>query len=372
MSFINPQPCQTSVNFEGICCPELCLIDGTPILIVFSDGVESGWVNLLTGIFTPGPPPAGSGSCPVNVLYDYMEDSPHVSGDFGAFVLAVRNDAGTPLAADGDYSPLQVNEAGELRVTTVTSAPTGRDDTDNQAAVATGLSTNVIRNYVWDGANWDRWDRSITDGGGSITVDGTVAVTQSTSPWVTSLDATTLAALESITVQNPGGASAVNIQDGGNSITVDGTVTADTNFDFPEDSVHVSGDIGAFVLAVRNDAGTPLAGATGDYIPFTTDANGDLFVTTGRNGSIANGAETAVAAVAVSILAANTARKKYIVQNTGTANIRVGVTGVTATTGFRLVPGGSMVIEMPNCPTNAIFAIREGATSSIAFAQEIV
>jgi hypothetical protein len=40
------------------------------------------------------------------------------------------------------------------------------------------------------------------------------------------LSTSTLAALESVTVQNPGGVSAVNIQDGGNSITVDGTVTA--------------------------------------------------------------------------------------------------------------------------------------------------
>lgn len=54
---------------------------------------------------------------------------------------------------------------------------------------------------------------TVTDGAGPLTVDGTVA-----------LDAASLAALESITVQNAAGAAAVNIQDGGNSITVDGTV----------------------------------------------------------------------------------------------------------------------------------------------------
>jgi len=52
---------------------------------------------------------------------------------------------------------------------------------------------------------------AIQDGGNSITVDGTVE-----------LGATTLTALENITVQNGAGAAAVNIQDGGNSITVDG------------------------------------------------------------------------------------------------------------------------------------------------------
>src|SRR4051812_35877124 len=54
---------------------------------------------------------------------------------------------------------------------------------------------------------------NVTDNGASLTVDGTVE-----------LGSTTLAALESITVQNTDGAGAVNIQDGGNSITVDGTV----------------------------------------------------------------------------------------------------------------------------------------------------
>ena len=53
---------------------------------------------------------------------------------------------------------------------------------------------------------------AIQDNGGSITVDGTVA-----------LDSATLTALENITVQNGAGAAAVNIQDGGNSITTDTT-----------------------------------------------------------------------------------------------------------------------------------------------------
>jgi hypothetical protein len=73
----------------------------------------------------------------------------------------------------------------------------------------------------------------ITDNAGSLTVDGTVAVsnfpaTQPVSGTV-ALDSTSLSALESITVQNAAGASAVNIQDGGNSITVDGSVSV-SNF----------------------------------------------------------------------------------------------------------------------------------------------
>lgn len=88
-------------------------------------------------------------------------------------------------------------------------------------------------------------------------------------------------------------------------------------------------------------------------------------------GTLANGVETAVAAAAVEILAANASRKSALIQNTGAANIRVGVTGVAITTGIRLTPGGMIIFDMPYCPTQAIFAIREGAISSTAFAQEI-
>lgn len=56
---------------------------------------------------------------------------------------------------------------------------------------------------------------------------------------------------------------------------IEGTVA--TNAEKAEDAIHSSGAIGNFVLAVRNDANTPLA-ADGDYTPFTTDAQGRLKV----------------------------------------------------------------------------------------------
>lgn len=98
-----------------------------------------------------------SGPWTVSTGAQKTEDSAHTTGDTGNFVLAVRNDAGTSLVdATLDYAPLQVNSVGELRVTTSGGASTGRDDTDDQAVVATGLPTNVVRNYVFDGTNWDR------------------------------------------------------------------------------------------------------------------------------------------------------------------------------------------------------------------------
>lgn len=116
---------------------------------------------------------------------------------------------------------------------------------------------------------------NITDNGGSLTVDATdldirdlafasdkVDVSGST----VALDAPTLAALESITVQNGAGAAAVNIQDGGNSITVDdggssitvdGSVTVSaTDLDI-RDLTHVSDSVkigdGTDFLAINSD-----------------------------------------------------------------------------------------------------------------------
>lgn len=52
--------------------------------------------------------------------------------------------------------------------------------------------------------------------------------------------------------------------------------TGATNLGKAEDAAHTSGDVGVMSLAVRNDAGTALAGTTGDYIPLTTDSTGAL------------------------------------------------------------------------------------------------
>ena len=85
-------------------------------------------------------------------------------------------------------------------------------------------------------------------------------------------------------------------------------------------------------------------------------------------GTLANGAQTAVSSTAVQILAANANRKGLVIQNVGAANMRVGITGVTATTGLKLEPGQTW--EPPAAPTNAIFAIRDGSTDTTALAQE--
>lgn len=148
------------------------------------------------------------------------------------------------------------------------------------------------------------------------------------------------------------------------------------NYQFPEDSPHVSGDRGTAALAVRQDTPASLVDADGDYTLLQVDASGNLrttglVVASFSGGTLTNGAETAVGAAAVQVIAANASRKKLIVQNTGLGDVRVGVSGVTATSGVRLIRNGSIIFDMPDCPTQAIFAIRDGAVSSTVLAQEV-
>lgn len=82
------------------------------------------------------------------------------------------------------------------------------------------------------------------------------------------------------------------------------------------------------------------------------------------------GKETPVTAAAVKVLSANPMREAGLVQNTGNANIRVGAAGVTATTGYRLVPNQTIIYGQPNVNQDEIWAIREGAVDSVAFSQE--
>lgn len=61
------------------------------------------------------------------------EDSVHSSGDQGIMALGVRNDAGTALAADGDYIPFTTDATGAVRVV---DTSTGNDNALANTALA--------------------------------------------------------------------------------------------------------------------------------------------------------------------------------------------------------------------------------------------
>lgn len=105
-------------------------------------------------------------------------------------------------------------------------------DLRGRLVVATDAADNFLTNANIQVGDVDVSNANpvpVSDAGGSLTVDGTV-----------DLGATTLSALESITVQNGAGAAAVNIQDGGNSITVDAVDLDIRNLNSAQDTVAVA------------------------------------------------------------------------------------------------------------------------------------
>ena len=171
---------------------------------------------------------------------------------------------------------------------------------------------------------------NVSDGGGSLTVDGTVTANAGTGPFPVSDNGGSLTIDNAALSVTGGGTEAtalrvtlandstglVSIDDGGGSITIDGTVTANagtgtmtvtddgsftlaansgvdigdvdilsvtpgtgaTNLGKAEDSAHTTGDVGVMSLGVRKAADGPHSGADGDYEPLQTDENGFLKV----------------------------------------------------------------------------------------------
>lgn len=167
-------------------------------------------------------------------------------------VIVKVGDATTPsqqMAVGADGSINVTDNGGSLTVDAVDLDIRDLDSAQDsvEAVQATHDNLNVNANIqVGDADVANGNPVPVSDAGGSLTVDAvdldirdlafaTDKVDASGS--VVALDAPTLAALESITVQNGAGASAVNIQDGGNSITVDAVDLDIRNLSQSQDTV---------------------------------------------------------------------------------------------------------------------------------------
>lgn len=92
----------------------------------------------------------------------------------------------------------------------------------------------------------------------------------------------------------------------------------------------------------------------------------------GETGSFTNPTDITVSSTSGQILAANVSRVAFMIQNTGSANVRVGI-GITptATRGFQLTPGQILTMEPPFQITSAVNAIREGGSDSSVSVGEV-
>jgi hypothetical protein len=182
---------------------------------------------------------------PTNIVISSSDDSIAI-GNVAGDLMAVHADGSidtnikgvTPVAGriPVDIGGATVNITGPV---TVSNEVEIKNDSGNPIPVS--ISSAVLPTNASTLSEQQTQTTKLTSIDSKLT--SPLSVTGST----VALDSTSLAALENITVQNGAGASAVNIQDGGNSITVDGSVSVSN---FPATQV-VAG-------AVTANAGTNL------------------------------------------------------------------------------------------------------------------
>lgn len=290
--------------------------DGTNLINVGDNANSAVRVNVVAGST------AGT---------EFNEDTAHTTGDAGTMILGVRNDAGGSLSGtDGDYTPIQFDSSGRLRVVTQGGAG-GTSSVDDAAfTVATdsgtpsmGLFDDVTPDSVDEGdvgvlrmsANRVLYntirDAAGNERGANVTASNELQVIASAQPGVDIGDVTINNA--SIAVTNAalsvtgGGAEAsalrvtlandstgvLSVDDNGGSLTVDGTVavsavtpgTGATDLGKAVDSASGSTDTGVAALAIRDDSLSALTPVEGDYVPLRVSSTGALHVTGGGGGT---------------------------------------------------------------------------------------
>lgn len=228
----------------------------------------------------------------------YLEDSAHVSGDAGIFIMAVRNDADASLtSADGDYSPIAVDEFGRLKVLAdldvdfdyVYAEDSAHSSGDNGAFILAVRQDTLAASTDTDGdysalkvnASGELYTHDTSANASLDAIEVDIAAIE-----VELLDqGTTLDSIDTSlnNIETDVAAIEVELLDQGTTLdsilvdtsSIETSVTALTK---AEDSAHVTGDSGIMALAVRADTDGPLTDANGDYSPLQTDAQGRLKV----------------------------------------------------------------------------------------------
>lgn len=234
---------------------------------------------------------------------EQAEDATHTSGALGKLDLAVRSDTATALAAAGDYIPFIVNSVGRLWTTATIDAalPTGTNSIGNIGTITTSITPGTAA------ANLGKAEDAVAASGDTgvanlVVREDTPTSTASASGDYIHLKADALGKLwttgsffeDSAHASGAAGNFMLAVRNDSGSVLADTTgdyipLTTDSSGalrvtgggggqQYAEDAAHVSGDLGTQLLAVRNDAGTTLAGASGDYAPLSLDASGALRV----------------------------------------------------------------------------------------------
>lgn len=172
-----------------------------------------------------------------------LEDTVHADADRGAFILGVRNSDAFPIAftsATGDYSPIATGTTGAVLIVNtheagysgliIVSKREGSVHADTDAGIPNWGVVNLLNTSLASGGEYA--PRAVTGRGYTITTPSF------------SSDLTSARQVPKL-----------------------------------EDTGHTTGDVGNFILAVRNDnAATNLTNLNLDYAPFVVDNRGVQFV----------------------------------------------------------------------------------------------
>ena len=323
---------------------------GTPVFVRLSDGTNAIHTLPVSLASVPSHAVTNAGTFVVQEnggaltalqLIDNLvlaEDAAHVTGDAGIQSLAVRNDSDTSLAGTtGDYTPLQVDSNGYLKVNIKAGAGSGGTASTDDAAFTAGsgsgtpmmgfvtsdlvdsgdvgvigmLANRQVKVTLYDSAGAElavgggtQYDEDTAHvSGDKLTMAGAVRRDTAASGVSTDGDRATLnvnangllwtvvgAALPAGT-NNIGDVDVLTLPalaTGSNTIGNIGTIatsitpgTAAANLGKAEDAVAGDGDTGVAVWSVRRDTAASGAGATGDYASLNTDSTGHLWTRVG-------------------------------------------------------------------------------------------
>jgi hypothetical protein len=230
------------------------------VIATAQPGVDIGDVDVLSVI--PGTGATSLGKA---------EDAAHGDGDTGVMMLAVRRDADTTMVtADNDYSPLQVDATGRLKVETQGGA--GGTSSVDDAAFTTGTDSLTPVGGIFDDTAPNNLEENDV---------GVVRMTANRAMHTAlrdgagnerSANVTASNELNVIATAQPG----VDIGDVDVLSVIPGT--GGTNLGKAENAASAGGDTGVATMAVQDAALTALASIDGDYTQLRVDANGALWV----------------------------------------------------------------------------------------------
>lgn len=208
---------------------------------------------------------------------EFAEDSAHASGDEGIQVLLVRQDTlAASTSADGDYGSFKSNNLGEL-YTHDTSAVAQLVAVNTELDTQTGILTTI--NTSLDNIEADADDIRIS----VQLIDN--AVKTDNGAFTDGADQGFLV----FGVDNTNTFQPFKMNAAG-ELLVAADISVTTGHEKLEDAAHASGDVGSYVLAVRQDTLSSSTSADGDYASFKVDSLGRLWTAATISSNVADDA----------------------------------------------------------------------------------